>query len=136
MQIPCFIKNILLCSSSASDEAADSDSDDSQTERDQRPKEYMAVSCVGRQPGSDVFVLGPSIQFHRNGEPIQPDDQVYLWVPEIMIKLKSFTTSPIVSLPTSVTAENPLEKLVVKMQQILGDNYLSGLCILGKKVNK
>lgn len=90
------------------------------------------MSCVGRQPGSDVFVLGPSVQFYRNGEPIQPENQVYLWVPEIMMKLKSFTASPIVSLPTCGAAENPLEKLVVKMQQILGDNYLSGLFILGK----
>lgn len=49
--------------------------------------EYIPVVCTGRQPNSDVFVVGQNLQFNNRGKQIPEDVQQYIWVPEIMKKL-------------------------------------------------
>ena len=99
---------------------------DLETARDQS---YIAVCNIGRQPYSDVYVIGPDLQYTMEGELIAKEKQVYAWIPEILSKLKMpMSMIPMECLPV---IEDPLGLLVSKMHDILGDNHISGLYILG-----
>ena len=37
------------------------------------------VTCVGRQPDSSTWVLGPDVQIDDRGELIPPEEQQYYW---------------------------------------------------------
>ncbi len=51
-------------------------------------EKYLAVAaCIGRQPESDVYILGRNIQFTMNGVPICEDQQEFVWVNEILSKI-------------------------------------------------
>ena len=53
---------------------SDSDFDDGVTQ-------YKPVTCTGRQPGSDVTVIEPELQFFKDGTLIPTDMQEYVWIP-------------------------------------------------------
>ena len=42
---------------------------------------------MGRQPGSNIFVLGPNLLFKSDGTLIASDEQDYIVIPEIIQKL-------------------------------------------------
>ena len=91
---------------------------------------HLPVQCLGRQSGSDVFVLGPSLQFWSSGEAIPPEQQQYVWIPYILKKLKMMDAiSPIDQLPT---VHNPMKKVVKGLRKISGDNFPSSLFVLGE----
>ncbi len=50
-------------------------------------EKYLAVTCIGRQPESDVYVLGRNTQFTMKGFPICEDQQEFVWVDEILSKI-------------------------------------------------
>lgn len=91
---------------------------------------HLPVQCLGQQSGSDVFVLGPSLQFWSSGDAISPEQQQYVWIPYILKKLKVMESiSPIDQLPA---VRNPMKKVVKGLRKISGDNFPSSLFVLGE----
>ena len=105
------------------------DSDDSMPTDD--IVHYKAVVCAGRQPDSDVFIFGLSLQFTSNGNEIAIDKAEYVWVPEILDKLVPRGVHPIFDLPHIV---NPLNFVVSGLNRIAGENVISGGFLLGTYV--
>ena len=100
---------------------SDSDSDDSTN--------VSAVEQMGQQPGSDVFVIGPTLQFTSDGKVIPEEEQTYVWIPYILKKLKVLSSvSPITALPE---VDNPLKSVLMGLKKICGDNFISGIFVLG-----
>lgn len=90
---------------------------------------YKPVVCMGRQPHSDVYVLGPNLQFFSDGTVIPVEEQTYVWVPRIIKNLKiSNLLHPITQLPS---VHQPLNKLTNGILQIMGENWPSTIFILG-----
>ena len=86
--------------------------------------------CLGRQPSSDTYVLGPELQFYANGRRVPVEDQDFIWVPEVLEKLHLHRLiSPRDSLP-QVSA--PLPNLLRGLCEILGPIAISGLFMLGR----
>ena len=118
------ITNFVLTLSS---KAGDSGDSDDSTQSDD-VVHYKAVVCTGRQPDSEVFVFGPSLQFIIDGNEIPVDRQEYVWVPEILDKLVPGGVHPMFDLPHIV---NPLNFVVGGLHQIAGENAISGVFLLG-----
>ncbi len=55
----------------------------SDPENEENMEKYLAVTCIGRQPESDVYVLGITMK----GVPICEDQQEFVWVDEILSKI-------------------------------------------------
>ena len=92
-----------------------------------------AVTCIGRQPNSEVFVLGPELQFSSLGEPIEKDNQKFKFIPTLLKQLGALKcTAPVQSLPTLPSDVSPLQEAVVGIQRIGGENAMCGLFCLGK----
>ena len=84
---------------------------------------------MGRQPNSDVYVLGPDLQFFSDGTAVPVEEQKYVWVPRIMKKLKvSNLLHPLAKLPN---VHKPLNKLMNGIIQVMGENWPSAVFILG-----
>ena len=84
---------------------------------------------MGRQPHSDIYVLGPNLQFFSDGTVVPVEEQKYVWVPRIMKKLKmSNLLHPLTQLPS---VQHPLNKLMNGVLQIMGENWPSAVFILG-----
>lgn len=85
---------------------------------------------MGRQPNSDVYVIGPNLQFFSDGTVIPVADRLYVWVPRIMKKLKvSNLLHPFEKLPS---VQQPLNKLMNGIMHIMGENGPSAVFIIGK----
>lgn len=91
---------------------------------------YKAVTCIGRQPDSDTYVLSCDVQFKMNGDVIPTEEQEFIWVEEILAK-----TSII---PAELLLVDPEERitlndLISTLCGVLGKgNLYSGIMILGK----
>ena len=110
-------------------EQEDVDSDDSNESRVQ-DRQSLPVHCIGRQHGSDVFVLGPNLQFWKTGEAVPPECQQYIWIPYVLKKLDVLpSASPLTSLPE---VRHPLRKVVKGLRRISGENFGSSLLVLGE----
>ena len=84
---------------------------------------------MGRQPDSDVYVIGPNLQFFSDGTAIPVENQLYVWVPRILKKLKvSNLVQPIENLPR---VQEPLQQLMNGIVHIMGKNWPSAVFILG-----
>lgn len=88
-------------------------------------QEYLAVICTGRQPKSDVFVVGPELQFKVNGSLIPPDSQQFIWIPEVLRKLH--TDKICAPLSTIPEVAHPLRHLLKSMYRLSGDNFVATL---------
>lgn len=99
---------------------------------DDEPETCKPVVCMGRQPDSNVFVLGPSLQFHSDGTAIPPQDQEFVWVPRILKKLKiGHIIHPLSLLPP---VAQPLKRLMKGLLQVMGDNWPCAVLVLGKSI--
>ena len=115
--------NIISHCNSGDDSDSDENSEDS-------VRSYRPVVCMGRQPHSDVYVLGPSLQFRSDGTAIPPAEQEYVWVERIMKKLRiGNILHPLSCLPT---VSEPLNKLLTGLACVSGNNLPSAVFILGK----
>ena len=76
-----------------------------------------------------MFVFGSELQFWVSGKPIPVDDQEYIWIPELLAKLEC----PINNIHTLPTLRDPnaLHYIVSGMKDVLGENILSGILMLG-----
>lgn len=84
------------------------------------PRCYKAVTCIGRQEGSNIYVFGPNLHFYENGDEISNADQEYIWVPEILEKLQC-PINNMVTLPV-LEDSNALHFVLAGLQNILGKN--------------
>ncbi len=108
-------------SSCSNHSASDTDSDDC------RP--LKAVTGIGRQEESNIFIFGPKLHFQANGEIVLEEEREYVWIPEILQKLQC-PINNLVALPVLLD-ENPLHTVVSGMMNILGRNVISGVHMLG-----
>ena len=99
--------------------AADSD--------DENGIQYKAVSFTGRQPGSDVFVFGPTVQVSLEGRIIPEEEQEYLWIPAIIHKNECIVNA--LSCIPSIPA--PLHSIIDGLLNISGRNLPSAVFIIG-----
>ena len=89
--------------------------------------QYKAVSFTGRQPGSDVFVFGPTIQVSLEGQIIPVEDQEYLWIPEIIQKNECIVNA----LQCIPSVPLPLHSVIDGLLNISGKNLPSGIFMIG-----
>ena len=76
-----------------------------------------------------MFVIGPTLQFTSDGKVIPKEEQTYVWIPYILKKFKVLTSvSPITALPE---VDNPLKSVSMGLKKICGDNFISGMFVLG-----
>ena len=110
-----------------SSESSDDDEEDVVNDR-----KFQAITCTGRQPGSSVFVFGPTLHINCNekGDLLPREQQEYVWVPQILQHLHR-VVNPLTALPNS-SDDNPLRYVVQGLQNIAGDNVLSGVFLLGR----
>ena len=87
----------------------------------------MPVICTGRQPNSDVYVIGPELQFNSDGTRIAPEKQQYIWIPQVLQKLH--VDKVIAPHSTIPEVYHPLRSLL-KAMNFLGSIYMLGECIL------
>ena len=114
------------------DLTSSSDSDSEKEGKGNASKVLKPVECLGRQPGSDIFVLGETLQFRSNGESIPRDEQEYVYVPYILEKLGlSKSISPISNLPD---VPDPLYTVMEGIHHVAGDNQTCALFCLGMYV--
>ena len=85
---------------------------------------------MGRQPGSNVFVLGPNLQFWSNGDYIPAEEQTYVWVDYLLKKLKVITQ--IHPLSDLSVVRRPLHTALKSIKKLSGQNVLSAVHILGE----
>ena len=84
---------------------------------------------MGRQPDSDVFVIGSTLQFTSDGKVIPEEEQTYVWIPYILKKLNVLSSvSPVTALPE---VDDPLKSVLMGLKKICGDNFISGMFVLG-----
>ena len=85
---------------------------------------------MGRQPGSDIFVLGPNLQFKSDGTAIPPQEQEFMWIPRVLKKLKiSHIIHPFSLLPH---VAQPMNRLINGLLQVMDDNWPSAVFVLGE----
>lgn len=94
--------------------------------------QIKSVSCMGRQPGSEVFVFGPNLQFSSEGHIIPPSEQEYVWIPDIM-KRSNCVINPITSIPE---IQLPLKHVTEGLLKLSGQNLPSALFVAGIALNR
>ena len=105
---------------------------ESDEESASRQKVFKPVVCMGRQPGSEVFVLGPNLLFRSNGAQIASEDQEYIVIPEIIQKLGFGGALSLVEVLPIVP--NPLHTVLNGMRRIAGNNYTCAVFCLGMNI--
>ena len=66
---------------------------------------YKAACCIGRQPDSNIWVVGPDLQLNDNGEVVNEEDTFITWVKDIFeLGHRSAKILPRVQLPLSSLA--------------------------------
>jgi len=48
----------------------------------------VAAACIGRQPGSKVWILNNTLQINHNGIVIDPNQQSYIWISDKIASLR------------------------------------------------
>ena len=93
-------------------------------------KKFQAVTCTRRHPGSSIFMFGPTLHINEMGNLMIPRElQEYIWVPRIL-QLLHRVVNPLKTLPDP-GVENPLKYVIEGLQNIAGENALSGVFLLG-----
>lgn len=93
-------------------------------------RSFHPVVCMGRQPNSDVYIIGPSLQFGSDGSAIRSDEQTYLWVPRVIQKLRlNNIMHPIQALPA---VSQPVNQLFEGLHCLTGNNFPSSIFVVGK----
>ena len=90
----------------------------------------MPVICTGRQPNSDVYVIGPELQFNSDGTRIAPERQQYIWIPQVLQKLH--VDKVIAPHSTIPEVYHPFRSLLKAMKELSGDNFLGSIYMLGE----
>ena len=92
-----------------------------------------AVTCIGRQPNSDVFVLGPDLHFTSDGRLIEKESREYKFIPTLLKQLGGLKGSSVIRfLPECPPEKDALQEVVKGIQRIGGENAMCGLFSLGK----
>ena len=102
----------------------------SESDSEDEDKSLKPVTCIGLQPGSNVFVLGPHIQFYSNGRPVPPEEQKFKYISFLLRQLGVMQVSaPVYNLPE---VDEPLVQVIDGVYRVGGKNAMWGLFCLGK----
>jgi hypothetical protein len=89
-------------------------------------KYYVAVTCIGRQPDSDVYVLGKTAQFTMKGIPIPQEQKEFVWVEAILDKMGVHIND--LSYQHNPDHVQNIDRLVECLLEVTGkDNLISGI---------
>lgn len=101
----------------------------SESDSEDESKSLKPVTCIGLQPGSNVFVLGSNIQFYSDGRPVPPEEQKFKFIPFILGQLGVMqVTAPVHNLPE---VDDPLVQVIDGVYRVGGENATCGLFCLG-----
>ena len=95
---------------------------------------FKAACCVGKQPNSEVWILGESVQIDGSGNIIEEGQQEILWVKavfdmeEAQRKEHSFQL-PQIRLPLYSYA---LRDVLVSLLDTIPDNFMGGVFTIGE----
>ena len=89
------------------------------------------ILTLGRQPDSDIFVLSPTIHVNDNGDIIPFEESTYVWVDSIA-KKEGVVASGATFLRSLPECEEPLDSLLVGLQELTQDNFYSAVFVLGR----
>ena len=92
----------------------------------------QAVTSIGRQPSSDVYVFSPAVQVSNDGKVCSPGDQKYVWVDDILQYTSVLPTSAL--LPSLPTCQEPLKVLLKGLKTLTQRNFVSSVFVLGKYI--
>ena len=94
----------------------------------------IAAACLGRQPGSDIWVLNERVQFHSNGEKLSVNESPYVWL-GALIGRRNLPGVPINSdaaiMPDKT--EDPKEALSCTLQALkaaVDNNYVPAFMVI------
>ena len=92
---------------------------------------YEAVCCIGRQPNSDVWVLGENLQLNGDGVVVTAEETSIIWVKAILESERTATHWPEVTLPLcSLT----LGEMVESLMSMLHHNGIAAVFTIGKLI--
>jgi len=107
---------------------------------DNQKKSLEAVSCIGQQPDSKVWVLNSSIQIAANGSLIPSQQQEYIWITDKIIALRGLDNGDTLSsflanqdlqhtiqVPLS---EVPLKSALQLLEKMMGFNFIPSVFTL------
>ena len=108
--------------------------------QDHQKNSLQAVSCIGRQPASKVWVLNQTVQIGPQGGLIPPEEQQYVWITGKIAALRGldsgeqlskFLANPerqhIISLPLS---KEPLKVAIELLRNMMGCNFIPSILTL------
>lgn len=98
----------------------------SESDSEDEDKSLKPVTCIGLQPGSNVFVVGPDIQFYSDGRPVPPEEQKFKFILGQLGVMQ--VSAPVHNLPE---VDEPLVQVVEGIYRVGGENALCGLFCLG-----
>ena len=87
-----------------------------------------AAECLGRQPGSKIWVLNSEIQVDDNGDLITPDESPYIWIGGMIGNRNFGNVAPAEDaaiIPSMYTSENVFNETLGLLKGAVGNNYLS-----------
>ena len=90
----------------------------------------QAVTSIGRQPNSEVYVFSPTIQVSDDGERFSQRELPYIWVDEIINYISVLPKSP--PLPSLPTCREPLKVLLEGLHTLTQRNFISSVFVLGE----
>lgn len=90
-----------------------------------------AVTSIGRQPDSNIYIFSASIQVSGDDGKLFPlTEQPYIWVDEILQYTSVMPNSQLLaSLPS---CREPLKVLVEGLRMLTQKNFMSSVFVLGK----
>jgi len=71
----------------------------------------ILVSAIGRQPDSDVWVLGPETQINSKGELLDKDDLPFYWYDDYALKRDATNDQKLTALPIALPLQEHVSKV-------------------------
>ena len=95
---------------------------------------FKAAVCVGRQPDSNVWVLGNDVQIDSSGAVVRKQDQEILWINAVFEMEEGYRKEPCSLLPKICLplCSLTLGDVVGSLKDIIHDNFMAGVFTIGK----
>ena len=95
---------------------------------------FKAACCIGKQPNSNAWILGHSIQISSTGTLIREEHQDILWVHELHLIEDRSRRENAALLPKIITPllSTALKDVVESMAGTVHDNFIAGVFTIGE----
>ena len=95
-------------------------------ENENRRKTYKAAKLIGRQEGSEVWVLDENTQINGNGQPVPEEDQEFVWIDDLFDD-KVKTQEVIYPFKTDT-----INDVLLALKETLHTNFMASLIAVGE----